>query len=288
MPESAPSLKVSYYPGCSLEGTAREFDASTRAVCSALDIELVELPDWNCCGATSAHATNQRLSVALPARNLTLAEQAGSDLVIPCAACFNRLKAAELELLSGDWRGPFDKFSGNITIYDLLHFLGLPEMVERMTQRRRRPLTGLKVACYYGCLITRPPKVTGHEPENPQVMERIVEALGAEPVKWSFKTECCGGGMAIARPDIIRRLGMRLYRMAAEAGAEAIVVACPLCHANLDMQQQAAARELGAGLYLPVFYFTELIGLGLGLSAGPWLADHCVDPMRLLASRGLA
>jgi heterodisulfide reductase subunit B len=287
MPNGAPSLKVSYYPGCSLEGTAREFDASTRAVAQALGIELVDLADWNCCGATSAHATNQRLAVALPARNLVLAEQAGQDLVVPCAACFNRLKAAERELLAGRWRGPFDRFEGRINVSDLLHFLGRPELMERVAERRRRGLAGLKVACYYGCLITRPPKVTGHEPENPQVMERVVSALGAEPVKWSFKTECCGGGFAISRPDIVRRLGMRLYRMAAEAGAEAFVVACPLCHANLDMQQQAAARELGAGLYLPVFYFTELIGLALGLSTGPWLADHFVDPMRLLSSRGL-
>jgi heterodisulfide reductase subunit B len=266
---------------------AREFDLSTRAVCQALDVDLVELPDWSCCGATSAHATNQRLAIALPARNLALAEQAGHDLVVPCAACFNRLKAAEHKLLAGEWNGPFDKFAGKIAVHDLLHFLGSAEILDRLSERRRRALSGLKVACYYGCLITRPPKVTGNEPENPQAMEAVVAALGAEPVRWSFKTECCGGGFAVSRPDIVRRLDTRLYRMAAEAGADCLAVACPLCHANLDMQQKAAAEESG-GLYLPVFYFTELMGLALGLSAGPWLADHCVDPARLLAARGLA
>jgi heterodisulfide reductase subunit B len=278
---------VSYYPGCSLEGTAREFDASTRAVAAALGVELIELPDWNCCGATSAHATNQTLAVALPARNLVLAEQAGLDLVVPCAACFNRLKAASQEILAGRWRGPSGRFEGKVAVHDLLHFLGAPEFLERLAERSSRQLLGLKVACYYGCLISRPPKVTGHEPENPQVMERLLAALGAEPVRWSFKTECCGGGFAVSRPDIVRRLGKRLYQTALEAGAECLVVACPLCHANLDMQQEAASRQLG-GLYLPVFYFTELLGLALGLPYGPWLADHFVDPTRLLVARGLA
>jgi heterodisulfide reductase subunit B len=257
-------------------------------VCTALDIDLVELADWNCCGATSAHATNQRLAVALPARNLVLAEQAGRDLVIPCAACFNRLKAAERTLAAKQWRGPFERYEGRIGVHDLLHFLGSEDVLARLAERRRRPLSGLKVACYYGCLISRPPKVTGHEPENPQVMERLLIALGAEPVRWSFKTECCGGGLALAKPDIVRQLDARLYRMAAEAGAEALAVACPLCHANLDMQQEAASRQMGAALYLPVFYFTELMGLALGLACGPWLADHYVDPTRLLSERGLA
>jgi heterodisulfide reductase subunit B len=288
MPGAGASREVSYYPGCSLEGTAREFDASARATCEALGVELIELANWSCCGATSAHATNQRLGVALPARNLVLAERAARDLVVPCAACFNRLKAAERELLAGTWHGPFEDFGGQVAVYDLLHFLGAAELLQRLRERRQRPLSGLKVACYYGCLISRPPKVTGHEPENPQVMETIVAALGAEPVKWSFKTECCGGSFAISRPDIVRRLDMRLYRMAAEAGAECLAVACPLCHANLDMQQEAASRELRSGLYLPVFYFTELMGLALGLSAGSWLADHFVDPTRLLSDRGLA
>ncbi|MFH0809508.1 MAG: CoB--CoM heterodisulfide reductase iron-sulfur subunit B family protein [Pseudomonadota bacterium] len=284
MPGATENLKVSYYPGCSLTGTAREFDVSARAVCRALGVDLLDLPDWNCCGATSAHALNQRLAISLPARNLTLAEQAGRDLIIPCAACFNRMKAAERVLASGQWHGPFDRFQGRVVVHDLLHFLAEAAMLDRVAERRHRPLSGLKVACYYGCLITRPPKITGHEPENPQAMESMVMALGAEPVRWGFKTECCGGSFAASRPDIVRNLVTRLYRMAVEAGAECLAVACPLCHANLDMRQQQVAAS---GLYLPVFYFTELLGMGLGLPFEPWLADHFVDPRRLLHERGL-
>ena len=283
-------MKVTYYPGCSLEGTAVDYSASIAAVAPLLDVELVELFDWNCCGASSAHSLNHRLALSLPARNLALAEQAGRDVVAPCALCFNRLKTAEQAL-----QGPAGEelgidYKGEIKIWDLLDFLTQPDFLESIAAKVVKPLNNLQAVCYYGCLVSRPPAVTGRtDYENPQHMERLLEVLGATPREWSFKTDCCGAGLALARPDIIDTLVQRLYEQALIAKADCFVVSCQMCQANLDLSQERIAQKFGKDYYLPVFYFTELIGLALGLpQASKWLAQHLVDPMPLLKMKGLA
>ena len=283
-------MKVTYYPGCSLEGTAVDYSASIAAVAPLLDVELVELFDWNCCGASSAHSLNHRLALSLPARNLALAEQAGRDVVAPCALCFNRLKTAEHAL-----QGPAGEelgidYKGEIKIWDLLDFLTQPDFLESIAAKVVKPLNNLQAVCYYGCLVSRPPAVTGRtDYENPQHMERLLEVLGAMPREWSFKTDCCGAGLALARPDIIDTLVQRLYEQALIAKADCFVVSCQMCQANLDLSQERIAQKFGKDYYLPVFYFTELIGLALGLPpASKWLAQHLVDPMPLLKMKGLA
>jgi heterodisulfide reductase subunit B len=277
-------MKVSYYPGCSLHGTAREYDESTRAVTHALGVDLAELPDWNCCGASSAHATNEALAKALAARNLAIAGDQGMDLVVPCAACFSRLKAAESAPDDGAPRGP----ERTLRVLSLLEFLAAPDMADAMSALIEQPLTGLKLVSYYGCLLVRPPGMTGaRHHESPHDMDKLMGLLGASPIPWSYKTDCCGGSLVLSRKEIVLDLTQKLLKNAAKAGAEAIVVACPLCQSNLDTRQEELSHVHGT-FRLPVLYFTELIGIAFGLKdVSRWMKRHFVDPTNLLASKGL-
>ncbi|MFZ0050266.1 MAG: CoB--CoM heterodisulfide reductase iron-sulfur subunit B family protein [Desulfobaccales bacterium] len=277
-------MKVSYYPGCSLEGTASDYAASIAAVTSLLDVELAELEDWNCCGATAAHSLNHQLSFELPARNLALAQKAERDVVVPCALCFSRLKTAEKE------RQQRDETRGDgVKIWDLLDFLAQESFLAILKKKVVRPLTGLKAVGYYGCLTSRPPAITDKADwENPKEMERLLQVLQAEPLDWSYKTDCCGAGLAMSRPDLIDTLVSRLYDRALAAGAECFVVSCQMCQINLDLTQGRISKKLNKDYYLPVFYFTELIGLALGHpEVEGWLARHLVDPRPLLRGKGL-
>jgi len=282
-------MKVSYYPGCSLENTAIDYAASIAGVTPLLDVELEEIKDWNCCGATAAHSINQELALALPARNLMTAEKMGRDVVAPCALCFNRLKVAEKALKNpaGNPLG-FD-YRGAIKIWDLLDYLTQEDYLRVLAEKVVKPLKGLKAVGYYGCVVARPPEITDKQDyENPQNMERLLTVLGAAPLDWSYKTDCCGAGHALSRPDIIDTLAQRLYERALAAGAECFVVSCQMCQANLDLNQDRIAKKSGKPYYLPVFYFTELIGLALGHpQVKEWLSKHLVDPMPLLRRQGL-
>ncbi len=275
-------MKLTYYPGCSLEGTASDYAAGIAGVAGLLGLTLAELPDWNCCGASAAHSLDAEAARALPIRNLRLAQRIGLDVVAPCALCFNRLKAGAKDLEAKGERLSF-------RVWDLLDLLTQPVFLKRMAARLVTPLTGLQAVCYYGCLVNRPPKITdAPTPENPGNMEKLLQTLGATPLEWSFKTDCCGAGLAVARPDLIDRLVRRLYDRARRAGAECIVVSCQMCQANLDLPQARISRQAGQKYELPVLYFTELIALALGHPEVPrWLARHLVDPRPVLAAKGL-
>lgn len=273
----------SYYPGCSLESTACEYDASVRAVFKALGVELREIEDWNCCGASSAHSVDPFLALALPARNLALAQEAGLDVVMPCAACFNRHKSADFELRHNqERRAELERtvgftYRGTIAVRPLLDVVVNCIGLERVSEKVVRPLNGLKGAAYYGCLLVRPPQVTQFDnPENPQLMNRLLSALGAKPIGWSYATECCGGGLSLTKSSVAARLVNRLAERAKEAGAEAIVTSCPLCQVNLEMRQNQDEK-------MPIFYFTELMGLAFGLpEAQGWWRKHLIDPAPLI------
>lgn len=282
-------MKVSFFPGCSLEGTAREYGESIEGVCKIFGLELEELPDWSCCGASSAHCTNEFLSLALPARNLFLAEKFKQDLVTPCAACFSRLKAAE-KALTGDLKMDLGlTFKGEISVLHLLELFSREDFREKIKESIKRPLEDLKVVGYYGCLIVRPPRMTDAEHwENPQDLDSLVSLLGGESIFWPYKTECCGGSLVLTNVDIIHRLTGRLLDMAQEAEADCIVTACPLCQSNLDTRQEEIGAEKGVKYNLPVFYFTELLGIALGSKAvNKWFRRHLVDPRPLLKSKNL-
>jgi len=281
--------EVSYYPGCSLHGTAREYDESIRGVSNLLDLKLHELEDWTCCGASSAHCTDEKLALDLAARNLAIAEKNGNrDLLVPCVACYNRLKVVEKEVQDHPENLRIS-CQGNLSIRYALDFFCDGPVLEEVKKKRVKPLTGLKVVCYYGCLTVRPPKLTGiKQYENPTHMDDLMEILGAEPIPWSYKTDCCGASLVMTRTDIVRTLCQRLLSMATEAEADCLVTGCPMCQANLDTRQEEIGKEGGGKFEIPILYFTELMGLALGhQDAKKWLGHHITDPIKVLNRKGL-
>jgi heterodisulfide reductase subunit B len=289
-------VKLALYPGCSLESSAKEYLDSTVAVAGALGIELEEIPDWICCGSTPAHMADELLSISLPAYNLQLAKQMNADgVTVACASCYSRLRAAN-NAVSTDpvKREKVGKvlgadYEGDVPVSHLLEPIG--EIIKQpdFESRLKQKLTGLKVASYYGCLLVRPPGITGFDDtEDPQAMDRVVEAVGAEPVDWRFKVECCGAALAFARPEIVEKLSGQILQDAKESGADIVLVACPLCHSNLDLRQCDIEKFLGVDLEIPVVYFTQLLGLALGISCKELgLNKHTINPVPVLRKRGI-
>jgi heterodisulfide reductase subunit B len=279
-------MDFSYYPGCSLHSTASEYNASVQAVFSALGVGLRELEDWNCCGASSAHSLNRALSLALPARNLAIAQKAGMDVVMPCAACFSRHKSADYAMRTDPEKRAYLEsaasftFTGTVAVRPLLDVVGNTIGLEQVKTLVKKPLKGLKAVGYYGCLLVRPPEITQFEnPDNPTLMNRLLDTLGAEVRPWSYATECCGGGLTLTKPSVAGKLVNRLADRAREAGADTIVTSCPLCQMNLEMRQSKSSPKM------PVFYFTELMGLAFGLDqAQKWWGKHLINPTGLLHS----
>ena len=289
-------MKFAYYPGCSLLSTSAEYAHSAEAVLEALGVELDEVRDWVCCGATPAHATSHLLGVSLPAITLAAAQKQGhKHLVTCCAACYSRLKQAAAEMdanpaLLNEVNGIIEEtYTGGVTVLHLLellaHHIGLDAVRAKVT----RPLAGLKVACYYGCLISRmPEKLRIDKVEYPVLMDTLLEAAGADVIQWPLKTECCGAALTLARQDIVVRLSGRILEMARECGADVVAVVCPLCQANLDMYQSDVESRLGRWLGMPVLFFTQLLGLAMGLPMEKLgLEKMIVDPLPLLAGKGL-
>jgi len=265
-------VKYAYFPGCSLESTARSFDLSTRAVCRELGIALEEIPEWTCCGSTPAHASSDSLSVALPTLNLQKAQAAGLPVMVACASCYARLRIANHRISSD----PEDRrraeritgrtYDGGVEVRHVLDVLVNHLGLDAIRAKVRRPLAGLRVACYYGCLLTRPPEIVAFDDaEHPSSMDALAAAAGAEPVEWPFKTECCGAGLSMTNSGVVARLAHKLLSMARASGADCLAVACPLCHVNLDLRQADAAKAHGAFQPTPVLYVTQLLGLALGL-----------------------
>jgi heterodisulfide reductase subunit B2 len=283
-------MKVSYYPGCSLESTARDYADSIHGVCESMEIELQEVPDWNCCGATAAHSINHKASIDLPGRNLELAGKLPNpDMLVPCPLCFNRLKAAVHEL-EGNGLGFRTRLTSKPPkIWDLANFFATDEMLEKLAAGVTKPLSGLKVVSYYGCMASRPPEITGAaDYENPQSIDKIVKALGAESIDWPYKTDCCGASLMVSRSDMGFKMVAKMLEMAKRVGAQAVVVSCQMCQGNLDMYQDKIEAEMSKFFRLPVIYFTELIGLAHGLpGAEGWLSRHFVDPIPVLRRQKL-
>ncbi len=286
-------MRYAYYPGCSLETSAREYDLSVRAVCQELDVELVEVSDWNCCGATAAANTDPTLSAVLAARNFRQAKRSGSDTVMaPCSGCYEHLRRARQSLdedsqlnmrvqrlLGGQPLGSLPAVNHALEV--LTNDLGATVTAVK------RPLRRLRVACYYGCLISRP--YGGFDdPEDPTSMDRLMAALGAEVVPYAYKTRCCGGAVMMPSPEVAFDLTGHLLRKAREQGANCLALACPLCALLLDTYQSTIGRRLGMRFNLPIFYFTQLMGLALGLDGERLgLKYNVVTPFDLLAEVGL-
>ena len=280
--------ELSYYPGCSLHGTSVEYDESIREVISALDIDLKELEDWNCCGASSGHSIGGKLGHELSTRNLTLAAKSGRDVVVPCAACFNRLRSAQVAVLE-EKHAPSPETA--VKLRSLADVLSESALLARIAQRVRKPLDQISAVTYYGCLVVRPPVVTGAANyEDPRDIDVVLEAMGVKMKTWSYKTQCCGGGLTLSRPDAVTRLSKKILDRVREIGAECVVAICPMCLMNLEICQFEAMRsgEDKGKPPIPIVYLTEIVGVALGLPRAPqWLGKHLVDPRPLFRAKGL-
>lgn len=285
-------MDIAYYPGCTLHASSALYDVQSRRVFSEIGIELKEIEDWNCCGATSAAKINDFLAVAMPARNLGLAEAAGfSEMVIPCSACYSRTLVAQKQLeenlaLREEINSELaKKVTGRIKISSILEVLlskvASGELAERVTKKLR----GIRAACYYGCLQTRfPYKISiADDVENPQGMEAILKVLGAKVLDWSYKTDCCGASASVNDEETAINLMAKIMRDASARDANCLVVTCPLCQLNLDAYQDKLCKKRGITVRLPVFFITELIGLAMGMELGELQIDrHFIDGSKLL------
>ncbi len=275
--------RFSYYPGCSIEGTAIDYGSSITTVFELLGMELLEIPDWVCCGSTPAHSLDERLSVLLPAKNLAEAEKMGLEIVVPCPLCYNRLLNSQEEIIHGKFESPWP-IRGDSKIWDPTRLLSQGEYLDRIRERVKKSLDNLKVVCYYGCQMVRPPKLTKYkEYNNPKSIDIIMEALGAQVLDWSYKTTCCGASIHMGRKEVGQALTLKLLKKAHEAGAEAIVVSCQLCQLNLDyVQMETKAYSM------PVMYFSEMMLIAFNTYAEKGLLDmHLVDPKPLFLSKGI-
>ncbi len=259
--------RYAYYPGCSLHATAAEYDRSLTAVCRRMDIELVEIEKWVCCGSTAAHTKSRLLAEALPMASLARMEAMGiEEVIVPCPECFSKLKTAQHHVARD--RKTRKSVADIIQtqcyeearIYHPLKIFSEDPLLSQIPSLVTQDLSGLKIACYYGCLITRPPEIAGFDNcEAPESMDRVLKAAGLRTVDWNHKTRCCGSSFAVSKPEIVKDLSGQVLDDARSAGADAIAVGCPVCHVNLDTRQPE-------GFDMPVFYFSQLMGASFGMS----------------------
>jgi heterodisulfide reductase subunit B2 len=282
---------VAYFPGCSLHGTSKEYDLSAKAVFNKLGASLYEPEGWGCCGTTPTHSTDHFLSTLLPMKNIALMREAGFDKVTtPCPSCFLRMRVALKE--TKEDKNLREKISQEIPslnsngmkVEHLLNTVTDGIGYQQVTSKVVRPFRGLKVVCYYGCIITRPPKITEvKDYEYPTNMDRLMKVLGITSLDWSYKTRCCGVSLGISQLTIALELSRKILKNAKSVGADAIVVACPLCHVNLDARQKQIEAEFKEEFHLPILYFTQLMGLAFGLKSEELGLDkHFINPNPLL------
>jgi heterodisulfide reductase subunit B len=283
-------MSLAYYPGCSLHKSSGEFDVSTREVLGVLGVEYKEVPEWTCCGSTPAHMMDHLLAQALAARNLRQAAEVGDELLAPCPSCYQREKNAELEIHENDvFRAEVNEvldkpYNGKVKVYALPEYLLRFVGAEKIASLVKTDLSQLKVVPYYGCLLGRPSDLTGEcDNEQPMMMDLLLQAAGADVKWWNYKTECCGASIGMPKAEIQRRLSGKVIEQALAAGAEAIVVCCPLCHVNLDLKQSQINSFLGTDYKVPILYLPQVLGLALGLSAADvQLNKNVVDPEPLI------
>jgi heterodisulfide reductase subunit B len=287
-------MKYAYYPGCSLHSAGSEFDISLKAICPPLGIDLEEINGWICCGSTPAHSVSELLAISLPVANLCLVEAMGrEEVVVPCASCFRRLKSGHHETMADPKlrekvNRVVDKpYNGGVQVRHALEIFLKDEMLGRIAERATADLSHLKVVSYYGCLLTRPPKVMQFDQyEYPMSMDKVLGAAGITTLDWDFKTMCCGAAFSVTETDIVYKLTGDILEEAQAVGANAVAVACPMCHANLDGRQGEIEQKLGRKFGMPIFYFSQLLGLALGISGEELgLGKHLVEAEGLVGPR---
>jgi heterodisulfide reductase subunit B len=284
---------LGYYPGCSLSGGGIELDLSVRAIARASDIELREIEDWNCCGASAAHSLDHALAVALPFRVLALAEAQGlTQVLAPCAACFSRLKGTQVRLsrspeLTRRMQELVERpYGGSVSILNINEFVAsllAAGLADKLTRK-----LGLKAVAYYGCLLSRGQDiVTGEDAEDPQGMAAAIRATGCEVLPWNGANECCGGGFSMSKTGSVLDLSQAVLDEARAAGAELVVTGCPMCHSNLDMRQLELIKSRRIPGEMPILYLSELLGLAAGLKPEALGLDRHFIESRQLARGGV-
>ncbi len=279
-------MRYTHFPGCSLESTGVGYATSVRAVCDDLGLEMKDLSDWNCCGSTAYFSIDELVSLCLSGRNLALAEAQGDELVASCSACYVNLRKTnrylsqypemkrnvDIALATGGM-----KYGGKVRVRHLAEVLLLDVGLDAIADRVQRPLRRLKVATYYGCCLVRPDAGFDH-PEFPQSLARLTEALGADPIKFPLMSRCCGGSLILTEERIALGLMNKLLKSATQAGAQIMITACPLCHLNLDAYQSKVNGQFSTAHRMPVLFFTQLIGLALGIDPEALGIDKNIVP----------
>lgn len=266
-------MRYAFFPGCVLDGVAQEARLATNSIAAALGLELVELPGWTCCGASHLQDVNDTAALAVNARNLALAERLGLPLLTVCNTCTLMLRQAKARLDNGQQesinallRRAGLMYQGTAEVTHLLWVLARDYGPERLAARIKRPLTGLKVAGYYGCHILRPPQALGFEDYvNPHSLEDVITALGAAPVPFSARLSCCGFHGQYSAPEEVIKITGEINLSARQAGADCLVTPCPLCQMQLDIYQKEGWRAVHATGHVPVLHLSQLVGLALGL-----------------------
>jgi heterodisulfide reductase subunit B len=287
-------MKYSYYPGCSLHSTAKEFDISTKVVMEALGVELLELQDWSCCGGSVVAGVSHDVGMAMAARNVALAQKQNLDLLASCSGCYNKSARAAKALKDPTEKERITAIMSEMGINVADYNIRVRNVVDVLANdvdiapQVKKPLNGLKVACYYGCLLTRPADITGWDsPMFPTAMDRLSAICGAEVVDFRSKTKCCGGPILVSKQDVAFDLTKQLLDEAQSLGADCIVLACPLCDTNLELRQSDIEKKYNVSYNLPILYITEIIGLALGISPRQLgMYKHIISPKPILAQLG--
>ena len=281
-------MRYAYYPGCSLEATGRPYEESVQKVAKALGIELVELEDWNCCGATAYMSINEVLSFSLSARNLCQAKKIGNTLVTACSACYTNLRKTETYLVDfPEIKSEVDTalaeaglhYEGGVVTKHFLQTVVQDVGLDRIKSLVKHPLSGLRVAPYYGCQIARPYGIED-DADNPTMMDKLLTAIGATVTYFPMKTVCCGGSLMGIQKEVALRLCRNILLCAQQYEAQCIAVTCPLCQMNLDAFQSAINKTYGTSFNLPIVYFTQLMGVAFGVDSKGLGLNDCIVPAK--------
>jgi len=291
-------MKISYYPGCTLKSNAKNFEDSTLCSLKQLDVEVVELPRWNCCGTVFSLATDDLIHHVAPIRNLIRVKESNTDRVMTlCAMCYNTLKRAN-ERVKGDEES-LDKinefmyredvkYEGDVKVLHLLELLRDEIEFENVAKKVVKPLKDLKVANYYGCMLVRPKEIGFDDVENPTILENLTSVLGATPIDFPYKTECCAAYQTVDKPEIVAERTYHILTSAQSQGAEIVTVSCPLCAFNLDNRQKETLQKYPEFKNIPILYFTQIMAIALGCPEESLRFDlHFIDPKPILKQKGL-
>jgi heterodisulfide reductase subunit B len=291
-------MKISYYPGCTLKNHAKNFEDSTICALNSIGVDVDELPRWNCCGTVFSLTTDDLIHHVAPIRNLIRVKESDYDKVMTtCAMCYNTLKRANeriksdpesLDILNNFMDREEIQYEGDVQVFHLLEFLKDDIGFEAVAEKVVKPLKKLKIASYYGCLLVRPKEIGFDDMENPTILDDLMETLGADPVDFPYKTECCGAYQTVDKPEIIADRTNQILTSARDLGAEVVVVSCPLCAFNLDQRQKQTAAKYPEFKHIPVLYFTQPMAIALGCTEETLRFDlNFIDPKPVLKEKGL-